>query len=169
MDAQKPVADPAKPVAQPVAQPAKPEPVAPVRQRPITMNVDTGKPSSSLPPLTQYPKPTPNLPLYDKGGDVKAGKGRHQLAILKDGEKVLTPEQAKEYGKGKSMAEHSPEEKKHFSRAMHKLHAGGLHKALGISEDKPIPMEKKQEAAASSNKHTAAMGRLAVAMHGWKH
>lgn len=67
------------------------------------------------------------------------------------------------------MAEHSPEEKAHFSRAMHKLHEGGLHRALGISEDEPIPMEKKQEAANSDNPHTAAMGRMAVAMHGWKH
>jgi hypothetical protein len=168
MDAQKPVADPAKPVAQPNAPVAQPV-GQPVRQKPITMNVDTGKPSSSLPPLTQYPKPTPNLPLYDKGGDVKAGKGKHQLAILKDGEKVLTPEQAKEYDKGKNMAEHSPEEKAHFHRAMGKLHKGALHEHFGIAADKPIPLEKKQEAANSSNKHVAAMGRMAVAMHGWKH
>jgi hypothetical protein len=30
-------------------------------------------------------------------------------------------------------------------------------------------MEKKQEAANSDNPHTAAMGRMAVAMHGWHH
>jgi hypothetical protein len=29
-------------------------------------------------------------------------------------------------------------------------------------------MEKKQEAANSDNPHVAAMGRMAVAMHGWK-
>jgi hypothetical protein len=67
------------------------------------------------------------------------------------------------------MAEHSPEEKAHFARAMHKLHAGGLHRALGIPEGETIPMEKKQSAANSENPHTAAMGRLAVSMHGWKH
>jgi hypothetical protein len=163
MDAQKPVADPAKPVAQPNAPVAQP-----VRQKPITMNVDTGKPSSSLPPLPPETKPA-EYHIYDKGGDVKAGKGKHQLAILKDGEKVLTPEQAKEYDKGKSMAEHSPEEKAHFHRAMGKLHKGALHEHFGIAADKPIPLEKKQEAANSSNKHVAAMGKLAIAMHDWKH
>jgi hypothetical protein len=65
--------------------------------------------------------------------------------------------------------EHSPEEKAHFHRAMSKLHTGGLHRALGVSEDKPLTMEQKEKAAASPNKHMAAMGRMAVAMHGWKH
>lgn len=66
------------------------------------------------------------------------------------------------------MAEHSAAEKRHFARSMHSLHKGGLHRALGIPEDQPIPLEKKEKAAHSSNKHIAAMGRLAVAMHGWK-
>ena len=64
--------------------------------------------------------------------------------------------------------EHSPEEKAHFHRAMSHLHKGALHKHLGIPEGEPIPMEKKQEAANSDNPHVAAMGRMAVAMHGWK-
>jgi hypothetical protein len=67
------------------------------------------------------------------------------------------------------MAEHSPEEKQHFARSMHKLHGGALHRHFGIPESEPIPMEKKQEAANSSNPHVAAMGRMAVAMHGWSH
>lgn len=66
------------------------------------------------------------------------------------------------------MAEHSKEEKRHFSRAMHKLHHGALHRALGVPEDEPIPMAEKEKAANSDNPHMAAMGRLAVAMHGWK-
>lgn len=66
------------------------------------------------------------------------------------------------------MAEHSEAEKRHFSRAMSKLHSGGLHRALGIPEDENIPLEKKEEAAHSENPHMAAMGRLAVSMHGWK-
>ena len=66
-------------------------------------------------------------------------------------------------------AEHSPEEKAHFSRSMHKLHGGALHRHFGIPEDQPIPMEKKEEAAASPNKHVSAMGRMAKAMAGWKH
>jgi hypothetical protein len=67
------------------------------------------------------------------------------------------------------MAEHSESEKRHFHRAMMHLHHGALHRALGIAEDQPIPMEKKQQAANSSNPHMAAMGRMAVAMHGWNH
>ena len=152
-----------------------------------------------------------SLKLYDKGGKVDVNDGKHEVAILKDGERVLTPEQNKDwehaknlggvYGKapttlpiggktvrdsndvtpdmtpkphvydkgGKVNMEHSPEEKAHFSRAMHKLHGGALHRHFGIPEGEPIPMAKKEEAANSSNKHTAAMGRMAVAMHGWKH
>jgi hypothetical protein len=67
------------------------------------------------------------------------------------------------------MSEHSPAEKAHFHRAMSHLHKGGLHRALGIDPDQPIPLEKKQAAANSDNPHTAAMGRLAVSMHGWSH
>jgi hypothetical protein len=63
--------------------------------------------------------------------------------------------------------EHTPKEKMHFTRAMHKLHEGALHRHLGIPEGEPIPMEDKEEAAHSDNPHVAAMGRLAVAMHGW--
>lgn len=67
------------------------------------------------------------------------------------------------------MSEHTPQEKSEFHRAMGKLHSGALHRHFGISEDSPIPMEKKEEAARSDNPHVAAMGRMAVAMHGWKH
>ena len=65
------------------------------------------------------------------------------------------------------MAEHTDQEKRHFQRAMHHLHHGGLHRALGIPEDQDIPLEKKEKAAHSQNPHMAAMGRIAVAMHGW--
>jgi hypothetical protein len=65
------------------------------------------------------------------------------------------------------VAEHSPAEKRHFERAMHKLNHGGLHRALGYSEDETIPLEEKEKAAHSKNPHLAAMGRMAVAMHGW--
>jgi hypothetical protein len=155
-----------------------------------------------------------SLKLYDKGGKVSVNPtdGTHELAILKDGERVLTPEQNKDWehaknlggvdgkapttlpiggktmrdsndvtpdmtpkkvydegGKVNVMSEHSPAEKAHFSRAMHKLHGGALHRHFGIPEDQPIPMAKKEEAANSSNKHVAAMGRMAKAMAGWKH
>ena len=36
---------------------------------------------------------------YDEGGDVDVNDGQHQLAVLKDGERVLTPEEAEEYKK----------------------------------------------------------------------
>jgi len=156
-----------------------------------------------------------SLPLYDVGGKVNVRDGKHQVAIVKDGERVLTPSQNQDWEKdnpgarkapmtlpigGKTMrdandvtpeikptpkaplydaggsvdcydkgGEHSPAEKKHFHRAMAHLHKGGLHDVLGIPHDQPIPLAKKEEAAHSSNKHTSAMGRLAVSMHGWSH
>src|ERR1039458_6610519 len=39
------------------------------------------------------------IPVYDQGGDVDVNDGQHQAAILKDGEKVLTPEEAAQYDK----------------------------------------------------------------------
>jgi hypothetical protein len=59
-------------------------------------------------------------------------------------------------------------ENAHFSRALYRLHGGALHRHLGIPEDQPIPLDKKQESAKSDNKHVSAMGRLALAMHGFK-
>ena len=56
------------------------------------MDVDTGKPSSSLPPLSQYPKPTP-LPSYQEGGTVP----EDQIAKLHEGEEVLPREEADQY------------------------------------------------------------------------
>ena len=74
------------------------------------------------------------------------------------------PEHVKEHP-----MEHSAKEKAHFQRAMSHLHTGALHRHLGIAEGHPIPEEKKEEAAHSSNPHVAAMGRLALAMHHWSH
>src|SRR5580700_10693094 len=41
--------------------------------------------------------PKINLRVYDEGGDVDVNDGQHQVAILQDGEKVLTPEEADAY------------------------------------------------------------------------
>lgn len=41
----------------------------------------------------------PTLPIYDEGGDVDINDGKHQMAVLQDGEKVLTPEEAAAYDK----------------------------------------------------------------------
>ena len=38
-------------------------------------------------------------PIYDDGGEVNVNDGKHQLAILQDGERVLTPEEADKYRK----------------------------------------------------------------------
>ena len=127
-------------------------------------------------------KPT-DIKTYDKGGKVNVNDGKHEVAILKHGERVLTEKQDKEYQKMKGKTDgdkdadcydeggkvHTPEEKAHFARSMNHLNAGGLHRHLGIAEDKPIPHSKKVEASHSDNPHVAAMGRMAVAMAGWKH
>jgi hypothetical protein len=42
------------------------------------------------------PEPAPT-PVYDRGGDVNVNDGRHQLAILEHGERVLTPKDANMY------------------------------------------------------------------------
>jgi hypothetical protein len=54
-------------------------------------------------------------------------------------------------------------------RAMHHLRKGGLHRALGISEDKPIPAERLEEARNSKNSHVAKMANFAHTMGGFKH
>jgi hypothetical protein len=86
----------------------KPQPVAKQEEtkpgmKPIiheSMNVDTGKPSSALPPLVPEIKPTPLAPLvYDDGGQVDVNDGQHQVAVLKEGERVLTPEENEQYKK----------------------------------------------------------------------
>jgi hypothetical protein len=104
---------------------------------------------------TEMTKP---LGSFKKGTDSVPKTGVYKVH---EGEKIVAAKDNK--------MEHSPEEKAHFHRAMHHLNDGALHRHLGIPEDQPIPMEKKQEAANSDNPHVAAMGRMAVAMHGWKH
>jgi len=42
------------------------------------------------------PASTP-APVYDDGGEVDVNDGKHQTAILKDGERVLTPEENEQY------------------------------------------------------------------------
>lgn len=44
------------------------------------------------------PIPEPaKAPVYDRGGDVDVNDGHHQLAVLEDGERVLTPKEAEAY------------------------------------------------------------------------
>ena len=48
-------------------------------------------------------------------------------------------------------------------------HAGALHRHLGISESKPIPMEKLHEAAQSTDGHVRQMANFAINSRAWKH
>jgi len=53
-------------------------------------------------------------------------------------------------------------------RAMHHLRKGGLHRALGISEDKSIPSEKL-EIHPDDSAHLKHMKSFAKTMGGFKH
>jgi len=60
-------------------------------------------------------------------------------------------------------------ERKHsLYRAIHHLRKGGLHRALGVSEDETIPKEKIEAATHSSNKHVAHMANFAQTLSGLK-
>lgn len=54
-------------------------------------------------------------------------------------------------------------------RAMHHLRKGGLHRALGVAEDKTIPAEKLSAARHSKNEHVKHMANFAHTMGGFKH
>lgn len=54
-------------------------------------------------------------------------------------------------------------------RAMHHLNHGGLHRALHIPEDKPIPQERLEAAKHSKNPHVAHMAHFASTMEGFDH
>ena len=54
-------------------------------------------------------------------------------------------------------------------RAIHNLRKGGLHDALGISQDEKIPHERVVAASHSKNPHTQKMGQMALNMSKFKH
>lgn len=54
-------------------------------------------------------------------------------------------------------------------RSLHQLRKGGLHRALGIAEDKPISEAKLSAAEKSSNPHIKKMAVFARTMRSWKH
>ena len=47
------------------------------------------------------------------------------------------------------------------------MNEGGLHRALGLDPDKPIPAEKLEEAKHSDNKHVQHMANWAETMESW--
>lgn len=53
-------------------------------------------------------------------------------------------------------------------RALSHLNKGGLHRALGVPEDKPIPADKLASARNSDNPHVKKMAEFAHTMEGWK-
>jgi hypothetical protein len=57
---------------------------------------------------------------------------------------------------------------KSLYRAMHHLRKGGLHRALHIPEDQPIPAERLEAARNSKNEHVAHMANFAHTMKGFK-
>lgn len=93
------------PVQSTPASPVEPSKTAPKSVVKEHMDVDTGKPASRLPELAPAIKHTPTAPtaqlapVYDDGGDVDVNDGKHQVAILEDGERVLTPDQNEQYKK----------------------------------------------------------------------
>ena len=52
-------------------------------------------------------------------------------------------------------------------RALTHLNHGGLHRALGVPEDKTIPADKLAAARNSDNPHIAKMANFAHTMEGW--
>lgn len=66
------------------------------------------------------------------------------------------------------MAEEKKAKNPSLYRAMHHLRKGGLHRALGIPEDKPIPTERLEKARNSNNEHVRKMAEFAHTMKGFK-
>ena len=53
--------------------------------------------------------------------------------------------------------------------ALSHLRKGGLHRALGVPEDQPIPKDKLEKAKSSSDTHIAHMARFAETLEGFDH
>lgn len=60
---------------------------------------------------------------------------------------------------------HSPS----LHRALDRLNKGGLHRALGVDENKTIPADKLAAAKNSSSPHIQRMANFASTMAGFKH
>lgn len=54
-------------------------------------------------------------------------------------------------------------------RALTHLRKGGLHRALGIPEDKPIPEHRLEEAKNSRDEHVRHMAHMAAVMEHFDH
>lgn len=54
-------------------------------------------------------------------------------------------------------------------RALKHLHEGGLHEALGVPKDEPIPADKMAQAKDSPNPHVRKMAEFAHTLEGFHH
>ena len=68
---------------------------------PLPDNSVTAKSGNTSVPLTKEDVTAKSglhtISLYDEGGDVDVNDGKHQMAIVKEGERVLTPEENEQY------------------------------------------------------------------------
>ena len=76
-----------------------------ITDRPARIKGEKRIPSSELQKMT---KKLGSAPVYDKGGKVDVNDGKHQVAIVKDGERVLTPEQNSDWEKKNPGARKAP-------------------------------------------------------------
>ncbi len=67
-----------------------------------------GIPMEKAPKMPVIPINTSAAPVFDEGGDVDVNDGKHQVAVLQDGEKVLTPEEAAKYKEEHGETEQKP-------------------------------------------------------------
>lgn len=66
-------------------------------------------------------------------------------------------------------SEKKPMQNVSLHRALSHLNKGGLHRALGVDPNKPIPDDKLEKAKNSDNSHLSHMAHFAETMKSWKH
>jgi hypothetical protein len=99
-------ADREKDAAPPITgTPAKTTPQDLVTDRPKTIKGEKRIPSGELQKMT---KKLGSAPVFDKGGKVNVEDGKHQFAIVKDGERVLTEKQNAAYEKSRGVDGKAP-------------------------------------------------------------
>ena len=85
------------------------------------------------------------IPLYDEGGYVDVNDGKHQVAVLQDGERVLTPDEAEQYrAEHPEAAKPTEETTKQPTEVATNTPTPKLSR-LGGSVESPKPTEEAQE------------------------
>ena len=85
------------------------------------------------------------IPLYDEGGYVDVNDGKHQVAVLQDGERVLTPDEAEQYrSEHPEAAKPTEETTKQPTEVATNTPTPKLSR-LGGSVESPKPTEEAQE------------------------